>query len=335
MIKRTVLVLLIIATLVLSSCVDSKVGTYTAYSVAMDTQAAITVYGNNKASAEECARLFEQLDKLLSVTAENSSVAKLNKRGYVEASDELSYIISQANRIKEETNGAFNVCVYPLVKLWGFTTGEHRVPTDDEIKAAALKVASSSVWVENGNAVLSEGALVDFGAIAKGYASEKMAHILKENGVGAAVISLGGNIRTVGKKPDGTDWRIGINSPNGNGIIGTLSLGEAAVVTSGSYLRCFEENGTLYHHIIDPQSGYPAANGLVSVTVVADDATLADGLSTAFFVMGMDKAVNCAQKLGVEAVFVTETTITVTQGLKKSFTPDKSIEGVYKTIYLD
>lgn len=335
MIKRTVLLLLIIATLALSSCVDSTVGTYTAYSVAMDTQAAITVYGNNKALAEECARLFERLDKLLSVTAENSSVAKLNKRGYVEASNELSYIISQANRIKEDTNGAFNVCVYPLVKLWGFTTGEYRVPTEEEIKAAALSVASSSVWVENGNAVLSEGALVDFGAIAKGYASERMAHILKENGVGAAVISLGGNIRTVGKKPDGTDWRIGINSPNGNGIIGTLSLGEAAVVTSGSYLRCFKEHGMLYHHIIDPQSGYPAANGLVSVTVVADDATLADGLSTAFFVMGMDKAVSCAQKLGVEAVFVTETTITVTQGLKKSFTPDKSIEGVYKTIYLD
>jgi len=152
--------------------------------------------------------------------------------------------------------------------------------------------------------------------------------------VEAAVVSLGGNIVTVGKKPDGSDWKIGINSPKGGGsLLGTLSVGECAVVTSGSYFRNFTEDGKLYHHIIDPETGMPADNGLVSVTVVADDAALADGLSTAFFVMGMEKALSIAQSLDVQTVFVTENQIFVSGGLKEKFTPDGTVEGEYEIIY--
>lgn len=329
--KKTVS-LLVLSALFLTAC-QSDVQSYTAYTAAMDTSATVTVYGDGKAAAEECARLFEALDAELSVTASDSLVAMLNKNGSVSASEDLASLIEKANYICDITDGAFNVCVYPLVKLWGFTTGAYRVPDGEEIAAAVDTVAASSVTVKDGFAVVGGGE-VDFGGIAKGYAAEKMAQMLKERGAGAAIISLGGNIRTVGKKPNGEKWRIGINSPTGDGVIGTLSLDEAAVVTSGSYLRYFEADGKTYHHIIDPASGYPADSGLVSVTVVAEDAALADGLSTAFFVMGKEKAASLAAKLGVNAVFITEDTISLTKGLRESFTPDSSVEGVYTIKYL-
>lgn len=329
---KKAIALLVLSALLLTAC-QSDTQSYTAYTAAMDTSATVTVYGDGEAAAEECARLFEALDAELSVTASGSAVALLNKNGTVQASEALASLIEKSNYIRDITDGAFNVCVYPLVKLWGFTTGAYRVPTDEETAAAASVVAASSVSVSEGYAVINGGEL-DFGGIAKGYAAEKMAQMLKERGVGAALISLGGNIRTVGKKPNGEKWHIGINSPVGNGIVGVLSLDEAAVVTSGSYLRCFERDGEVYHHIIDPASGYPVNNGLVSVTVVAADAALADGLSTAFFVMGKEKAAALAAKLGVEAVFITEDTISLTSGLKNSFTPDSSVEGEYTIEYL-
>lgn len=328
----------------LTSCAVEKGGccaeTYTAYTAAMDTSATILVYGNeNRQAAEDCARLFEKMDAELSVTNEKSAVFALNRDGETGASEDLTYLINQSNRLKAETGGAFNVCVYPIVKLWGFTTGEYRVPSDAEVEAAVSLLRSAAIRAEGGRALLSEGAEADFGGIAKGYASEKMASLLKTSGVKAAVISLGGNIRTVGAKPDGAPWRIGINSPKGGGkgggLIGTLEVGECAVVTSGSYLRCFTSGGRFCHHIIDPATGCPAESGLVSVTVVASDAALADGLSTAFFVMGAEKARALAKKLGVEAVFVTDDTIKVTAGLKDSFAPDETAGDAYTVEYFD
>lgn len=329
--KKTIS-LLVLSVLFLTAC-QSDTQSYTAYTAAMDTSATVTVYGGGKAAAEECARLFERLDGELSVTASDSAVAMLNENGRVEVTVALEKLIDISNLVNNATDGAFNVCVYPLVKLWGFTTGAYRVPDDEVIAAAVDTVAASSVTVKDGFAVVNGGE-VDFGGIAKGYAAEEMAALLKERNVKAAIISLGGNIRTVGKKPNGEKWRIGINSPTGGGIIGTLSLDEAAVVTSGSYLRFFEADGKTYHHIIDPENGYPVDNGLVSVTVVAADAMIADALSTAFFVMGKDKAVQAAERLGVEAVFITENVVSVTSGLRESFTPDSSVEGVYTIEYL-
>lgn len=332
--KRLVAFLLIIFTTVLSSCAEGRTEAYTAYSVAMDTSASVTVYGGNKQAAEDSLRLFEKLDEELSVTNEKSLVYTLNQSGEVVASDNLLYLIGQANIIADKTNGAFNPCIYPLVKLWGFTTNENKVPDETDIQSTVALVKQSSVLADSGKVHLSKGAMLDLGGIAKGYASDQMARLLADRGVSSAIISLGGNIRTVGTKPGGAEWVVGINSPKGNGLIGTLNVGEAAVVTSGSYLRNFTENGKTYHHIIDPDSGYPAESGLVSVTVVADYATLADGLSTAFFVMGLEKAVTCAETIGVDAVFVTESGIFVTKGIKEKFTPDKSIEGVYTVEYL-
>lgn len=332
--KKLLALLLIITIAVLPSCTEGRTEVYTAYTVAMDTSASVTVYGGNKQAAEDSLRLFEQLDKELSVTGEGSLVYFLNKNGEVTASDNLLYLVNQGNILKQETNGAFNPCIYPLVRLWGFTTDDKKVPSASELEAAVTLVSASDVSVERDKVRLSDGALLDLGGIAKGYASDLMAQLLAERGVESAIISLGGNVKTLGTKPNGAEWIVGINSPKGNGLVGTVSVGEMSIVTSGSYLRNFTENGQLYHHIIDPATGYPADSGLVSVTVIAPSATLADGLSTAFFVMGKDKAAECAEKLGVDVVFITESSIFVTKGIKEKFTPDSAIEGVYTVEYI-
>ncbi len=333
--KRLSAAFLLVSLIMLSACNHSNAESYTAYTTGMDTSASITVYGGGAADTDDCIKLFKELEKQLSVTDEGSAVYRLNTNGSVEASGDLQSLIDASNRFYLQTCGAFNPCIYPLVKLWGFTENKNKVPDSESISFAVQTVAGSALSVENCKAVLSDGAMVDFGGIAKGYTSEKMCAKLKENGVTAAIISLGGNIQTMGRKPNGTPWVVGINAPNGNGLVGTLALGEAAVVTSGSYIRNFTQNGKLYHHIIDPKTGYPVDNGLVSVTVVASDGVSADALATAFFVMGKEKALSVYESFGVEAVFITEDTVSVTKGLEQKFTPDESIEGVYKIELLD
>lgn len=151
--------------------------------------------------------------------------------------------------------------------------------------------------------------MLDFGGIAKGYAAEKCAKLLEAAGIEAALLSLGGNLQTVGTKPDGSAWAVGIADPeNPTQAIATLTFtGSLALVTSGGYQRYFEEDGVRYHHILDPKTGYPARSGLASVTILAESGTLADALSTALFVMGLDAAAEFWRGSDdFEAVFVTD-----------------------------
>ncbi|MBQ3195150.1 MAG: FAD:protein FMN transferase [Clostridia bacterium] len=332
--KRLLSVIILVSIFALSSCEEDRVDPYYAYGTAMDTNVSICIYGGNKNAANSCLELLYDLEGQFSVTAKGSKLSALNRGELVEDKGHFYTLCGLANEICTLTEGAYNPCVYPLVKLWGFTTGNYNVPSEDKI-AESIKLVNESkiVFKQEGICIEGDGA-ADFGGIAKGYASDVLREHLKSQGVDGAVISLGGNIATVGSKPDGKKWSIGINSPKGNGgLLGTLLLGECAVVTSGSYFRNFVENGKFYHHIIDPQSGEPADSGLVSVTVIAKDAALADGLSTAFFVMGMENAKIVAESLDVETVFVTENEIYVSSGLKEKFTPDSSVEGEYQIIY--
>ena len=162
---------------------------------------------------------------------------------------------------------------------------------------------------DSGKAYLQkEGMAVDLGGIAKGYASDKVAELLKEKGVASAIVSLGGNVYGVGTKPDGEKWEVALANPlDANDYCGLISIENQAVVTSGGYQRYFEENGKKYHHIIDPATGYPAESGLLSVTIISDSGTEADVLSTALYVMGLEKALAFWQEHGgFEAIFVTE-----------------------------
>ena len=179
-----------------------------------------------------------------------------------------------------------------------------------------------TVELEDGMAA-AHGAELDFGAVAKGYAGAVLAREMKAAGVESALLQLGGNVQTVGLKPDSSRWRVGIRDPWGgeDSYLGVLEVGETAVVTSGGYQRYFEEAGTRYCHILDPATGYPASSGLASVTIVAEDGFLADGLSTALYVMGLDAAAEFwRSRDDFEAVLVTDNgRIYVTGGLRDCF----------------
>ena len=154
-----------------------------------------------------------------------------------------------------------------------------------------------------------------------------LSKLLKDEGISSAVLDLGGNIQTVGSRPDGGEWRVGVKSPDG-GILGVLSIRDMAVVTSGGYERYFEQDGQIYWHILDPKTGYPADSGLASVTIVGSDGTLCDGLSTAVFVMGRERAQELWRQWGGFEMLLldSEGTIYITEGLEGSFEPESGLE---------
>lgn len=289
----------------------------------MDTVMEVTVYGSGASdAAEEAERAIRRLEELWSVTREDSEISRLNRGETVELSEETANLLQKGLRLSEETGGALNLALYPLTRLWGFTTEEYRVPSREEIDALLDRLRSGSLSLEDNRASLSSWEL-DFGAVAKGYAAQLSADMLKERGVTSALLTLGGNVQTVGNKEDGSLWRIGVRDPWGEegDYLGVLLVGEAAVVTSGAYQRYFEEDGVRYGHILDPETGRPVESGLASVTIVAEDGFLADGLSTALYVMGLEEATEFFRgRDDFEAVLVDDAgTIYVTEGLRDSF----------------
>ena len=223
------------------------------------------------------------------------------------------------------------------MEAWGFSAGKYRVPSDQEIEKLKKKVGSDRVkWnTQTGQITLPEGSRIDFGGIAKGYTSYKLKEIFAKYKITGAIVSLGGNVETYGSRPEGGSWKVGIENPSVSALkgdyVGILSLGEEAVITSGSYQRYFEKDGKKYHHILDPATGKPVDNGLLSVTVISPDGAMADGLSTALFVMGEEKGIQYYKqhKKEMDVVWLkTDGTILVTEGLTGKFSTDFS----YKTV---
>ena len=288
---------------------------------AMDTVISLEIDAGGDADAafSEAAALLAGLENALSVTKAESEVAQVNAQGGGVLSEETAALLRRSLTLSEETGGAFSPALYTLTSLWGFTTDVQRVPQQAEIDAALAGIAAGGVTL-SGNTVELDGVQLDFGAAAKGYAAQKIADAWTAEGVTAAVLSLGGNVQTIGEKPDGTPWRIGIRDPHSpEDTLGVLSLrGAYAVVTSGGYQRYFEEDGVRYSHILDPKTGYPAKSGLDSVTIVAQDGFLADGLSTALYVMGLEEARTFYRsRSDFEMVLVTENgEIFVSEGLE-------------------
>jgi thiamine biosynthesis lipoprotein len=299
---------------------------------AMDTVMTLTLYdGQEEQALEAASELIERLENALSVTREGSVTDAINHAGGawvdVDEADVFSLIVSSLS-LCEQTQGALDVTAFPAVSAWGFTTGDYRVPTADELETLASKIDYRQIETDaDGGASrvrLSAEMALDFGAVAKGFAGDQLCALLKEQGVSCAILDLGGNIQTLGTKPDGSLWRVGIRDPQGDGYLGVVQLGEGAVVTSGGYQRYFEQAGARYWHIIDPETAAPARSGLLSVTVVGESGLVCDGLSTALFVMGLDKAAAFLREnpqLGVQAIFVSENgLVSVTRGLEGRFT---------------
>lgn len=304
---------------------------------AMDTYMTVTVYGENAEEAAEAAvKEINRLEGLLSTEEEGSEVAALNVNGTGYLSEDTAFLWESSYEIYEATDGAFDITVYPLMKAWGFAGGDFHVPGKDTLEELLGRVDSSRIkWdAAQKRMDLPEGVQIDFGGIAKGYTGARLAELLKERGVKSAMLNLGGNIQLLGSKPDGSSFRIAIKCPDGSSpYLGVLSVRDTAVVTSGGYERNFEENGVLYHHIIDPATGYPAESGLQSVTIVCGDGTAADGYSTALYIMGKEKAVLFWREHAEEfdAVFLTkEGELLITEGLQGQFSSDLSYEIITK-----
>lgn len=289
--------------------------------LAMDTVMKLTIYGENAPQAGEAAvDRIQELEGLLSVTREDSEIYAANHTGSAQLSPDAAALLARALALCRETGGALDVTIYPVVRAWGFTTGAYRVPDDGELTALLERVDYRQAALEGDRLTLPEGVELDLGAVAKGYTGDQLMALLAREGIASAIVELGGNVQALGAKPDGSPWRVALQAPEG-GYAGVLEIVDKAVVTSGGYQRYFEQDGEIYWHIIDPAQGRPARSGLQSVTIVADEGTLCDGLSTALFVMGREEALDFWRtRDDFECVLISEdNTVTVTEGLEESF----------------
>lgn len=294
----------------------------TATFFAMDTAMDFTVYGD-AALLDEAETLIGSLEEQVSVTDEHSDIYAIDHTGSGSLSGNAAELMEQALELCRRTGGALDISVYPIVRAWGFTTGGYQVPDEETIQSLLPLVDYTQIQYDaaTGVVALPEGMEIDLGSVAKGYAGQLAAQMLREHGVQSALLNLGGNVQTVGAKPDGSPWQIGIKDPQGEDAMMVLSVEDQAVVTSGGYERYFEQDGQTYWHIMDPSTGHPADNGLISVTIVGDEGVVCDGLSTALFVMGLEKAADLwAQSGDFEAVFVTASgEVYITEGLRDHF----------------
>ena len=322
--KKTVLCLLFALTL--TGCAGQAGGqepkTITLF--AMNTYMELRAYGG-EAALTEAAALIYALDGALSVTNAESEIYALNRDKRAALSPDAAELTGAALELCARTDGALDVSIYPVSCAWGFTTGEYHVPSEEELSRLLLAVDYRRVRLSGGAAELGEDMMIDLGSVAKGFASGRVIALLREAGVSSALVNLGGNVQTLGTKPDGSLWRVGIRDPFGDGNLGVVEVADKAVITSGGYERFFERDGEIYWHILDPATGSPARAGLVSVTVIGEDALVCDGLSTALFVMGPDRAAALWRESGdFEAVLVTDGgDVLITEGLEDSFTSDR------------
>jgi len=230
----------------------------------------------------------------------------------VKVGADLAYVVEKALHYAEISGGAFDPSVGIVVKLWNIGLDGERVPEPGEIRDALPLVGYKMIILDKSSGTVyleKKGMRLDLGAIAKGYAADEASRILLERGTKAAVIDLGGNIKVVGKKPDGSPWKIGVQNPfdmRGSHIGLAKFENTATVVTSGIYERYFTgEDGTSYHHILSTKDGYPIRNGLALVSIVTESSIDADGLSTTLFALGLEKGRALAETLpGVYAIFI-------------------------------
>lgn len=302
---------------------------------AMDTYMKLTAYGDGGAEAVSASeKKILELEKLWSVTDGDSEIHNINNSGGapVLLSGDTAELLSLSLEISEMTDGALDCTMYPVLKEWGFTTGEYKIPDDEKIRELLKSTGYENISFDGTNITVPENFQIDLGAVGKGFAGDAVSEIMRENGVTSALLDLGGNIQTVGTKPDGTPWKIGLRNPLGDGLFGVLELSDKAAVTSGGYERYFVgEDGETYWHILDPKTGKPAKSGIISATAVGKNGGVCDALSTALFVMGTQRAEEFWKEYGgqldFEMVLMTENCeIFITEGLEKSFLPSREFE---------
>ncbi|MDY3281715.1 FAD:protein FMN transferase [Dysosmobacter sp.] len=343
-------VLLLALVLALSGCARKPAE---AQIFAMDTVMELTAYGSGAEKAvSQSEEVIRSMDAMLDRTSEQSEVSALNRSAGAPAavSETLAQLLCAARDYAAATDGSFDITIAPVMDAWGFT-GEHQQVPDQSVLDRLLPLVDSRlITLEGTTAALAEGQSVDLGGIAKGYVSDCVEAVFRENGVESGKISLGGNVYVRGSKPDGSAWRVGVRDPRGEfGYACILTLSDSYAVTSGGYERYFTQDGKTYHHIIDPATGYPAESGLLSVTVVADangasegspaapgNGAMCDAFSTALFVMGADAALEFWRSgdYDFDLVLVTEDSrVLVTGGLEGRFEEYEESGYAYEVIH--
>lgn len=270
---------------------------------AMNTYMTVKSYGKNAAAANALVKEeVERLEGILSTTIEGSDLYKINNTDGDEESEipvrtETAYLIQRGAEFYKMTGGAFNPALYPVIREWGFTTGEYKVPSDERIRELLQNTDFSPVVECPQSITRPAGLQLDFGAIGKGYAGDRAVEILQDAGIKSALLDFGGNIQVLGTKPDGSDWTVGVKNPWGGEPVAAVKLHDACMITSGGYERFFiGQDGKKYIHIFDSTTGRPVENDLESVTIICREGIYGDALSTALFVMGLDKAIEFWQQ---------------------------------------
>lgn len=277
-----------------------------------DTVVSIRIYDKDAQDIlDNCIRKCEDYDNRFSRTKENSEIYQLNHSGgqAVQLSDDTVELINLGLEYSKRSEGHFDITIAPLSDLWDFKNNTGTVPDASAIAEASSHVNYQNVLV-NGNTVqlLDPYAAIDLGGIAKGYIADQLKKYLEEEGIRHAVIDLGGNILALNGKPNGTSYNIGIQKPFDElgTPITTVKIKDKSIVSSGVYQRYFKVNDTIYHHILNPGTGYPYENNLLGVTIISPSSTEADALSTTCFAMGLKNGLEYVNSLpSVEAVFIT------------------------------
>lgn len=290
----------------------------------LDTYVSLRLYDGDRETALEALDLCRQYEALFSRTDPDSELCRLNRREIETVSQELADVIALGLAYGHLTDGAFDITMGSVTQLWDFHAQEPVLPDGAAVGEALTHVGWEKVHVEGTRVLFDDPETVlDLGGIAKGYIADRMADFLREAGVTSAIIDLGGNLCCIGRRPDGQDFRVGIQHPEGDRSqsIGVLPLQDRSAVTSGRYERCFTLDGTSYHHILSPATGWPAETGLASVTIVSQRGTDGDALSTACFILGEEAGLALVESLeDTEAIFIREDlTVTVSSGLESLF----------------
>ena len=296
----------------------------------MGTVIQLKVYGKNADKATEKAlQRISDIENKMSVNIETSEITKLNAKAgisQVKLSADTYSVIEKAIHYSKLTEGALDVTIEPIVKLWGIGTDKEKVPSKNEILEKLKLVDYKDILIDKKNSTVQlrkAGQAIDLGAIAKGYTADEIKKVLLDNKINSALINLGGNVFAMGSKLDGADWNIGIQNPldTRGKYLGTINVTDKSMVTSGNYERFFIVDGKRYHHIFDPKTGYPSQTGVISTTIISNKSIDGDALSTSTYIMGLEKGLKLIESIkDVDAIFITEDKkVYVTSGLKGSF----------------
>lgn len=309
--------LLILCCIFLIGCTSENTNPISISEFKLNTIVTITIYDSqNIQLLDECMAICDRYELLFSRTNPESELYRLNHRkldslnGTYNLSSDTAALIEKGLEYSRLSDGAFDITVAPLSDLWNFTSSSPKAPAAGRIQSVLPLVDYKNIELRGQSfRFLQDKTALDLGAVAKGFIADEIKAYLTSQGVNSAMINLGGNVLCVGSKPDGAAFKIGIQKPfaDRNETIATMEITDKSVVSSGIYERFFEENQRLYHHLLNPKTGYPYNNGLISVTIISDLSVDGDGLSTACFALGLEKGMALIESLPqTDAIFITE-----------------------------